>query len=348
MTQNPFLALLTATGLLLTPLALPQIALAQQLLNVSPDVGSTNVPSDTSISGQFDTSGGSVDPSSVRILVNGQDVTSRSTITRNFFTYRPDQPFPPGVVRTEVQYRNSNGEVRTNTWTFTTGQSQPSIQITSVTHNAVGNPLRTGATFSVTINGTPGAQASVLLIEDSQTVREFAARETSPGVYVANLSVEQGDRVNEGIVVGRLRRQNQTTYAAAAQPVSINTSGAIGGSSTGGSPEPGNTTSTQALQPRFTAPRDGDRVGKNGFTLTGRTRPYATVQVQVVSGASVLGLNVGGQTILDQQVTADSRGRFQVDVPAPSIALPNLQYKVRATARAGSEASPQTEITLRE
>lgn len=349
--RQPVLTLLTAASLLIVPVSLSLSASAQQVIDVQPAISSTNAPPDTSISGQFDTRGGEVDVRSVRIFVNDRDVTSRSTVTRNFFSYRPDQPFSPGPVRVRVDYRNINGEARTANWSFNV-QPQSAVQINSVTHNASNGPLNTGSNLRVTINGTPGAQASVILVEDGQVVREFSARETSPGVYVLNLGVERSDRTNEGIVIGRLRRQNQTVFAAATQPVAINVPGNSGTptppnrpSPNPGSPNPGQEAD---LKPRFTSPNPNDRVGNQGFTLVGRTRPYAKVKVQVSASTSVLGVNLGGQSLVDREVTADSNGTFRVDVPAAPLPVPGLRYRVQATATDGNQTSAPTELNLRQ
>jgi hypothetical protein len=345
--------MLAASGLLLSSIASPQqAALAQRVVDVSPDVNSQSVPPDTSISGQFDTANTpAVDLNSVRIFVNNQDVTSRSTITRNFFSYRPDQPLPPGQSQVRIDYRNVNGEQRSVNWGFTVQQPQATVQISSVTHNAASNQLGPGTTFLATVNGTPGSQASILLIQDGRTVRELQAQEVSSGVYVATLNVQSSDRLNEGIVVGRLRRQNQTTFAAASQPVVFNPS--AGGTvvvpdSSGTGTGTGSTGSTtQQLQPSFTSHRNGGEVSGSGFTLVGQTRPNATVDVQVTSTVSVLGVvNLGGQTLLDQEVTADQNGRFEVRVPGPRIPVPGTRYTVRATASLNNETSRATEITL--
>ncbi|HEY9646947.1 MAG TPA: hypothetical protein V6C88_11285, partial [Chroococcidiopsis sp.] len=100
--------------------------------------------------------------------------------------------------------------------------------------------------------------------------------------------------------------------------------------------------------PRFTSHRDGDRVS-SGFTLVGQTRPNATVQIEVVSSVSLLDVvNLGGQTLVDQDVTANSAGEFRITVPAPQLPVPGTSYRIRATATSGTETSPQTEITLRQ
>lgn len=318
-------------------------AIAQRVVNINPRLGSESVSPSTSISGQFQTDGGAgVVPESVRILVNGQDVTDRSTITDSFFSYRPDQPFTQGQVQVEVRYRNTQGAQQSMAWTFAVQQPQ-AVQIESVTHTAVGSVQTPGTNFQVTINGTPGAQASVLLVENERTVRELSAREVSPGVYVANLQVETGDRVEEGIVVGRLSRQQQTTYAAAANAFSFGPGATTPPQAVTPTPQP----DAVSLEPEFTSHDDGDRISGSGFTLVGQTQPGATVDVTVTSRISVLGVvNVGEETLLEREVRADRNGEFRIQVPAPRIPVPGTEYTVRAIASSGNQVSDAAELRL--
>lgn len=352
------LTTLATAGVLTAPLMFTAPAAAQRVVDVSPGINSQNIPGDTSIYGQFDPgTGPAVDVNSVRIFVNNQNVTSRSTVTPGFFSYRPDQALPPGQVQVRVEYLNVRGEARTASWMFTVRSPQSNLQISAVTHNAATGPLGPGTTLLATINGTPGAQGTVLLIQDGRTVRELPAQEVSAGVYVATLPVQASDRVAEGIVVGRLRRQDQVTYGTATQAVvlSSSASGSVvvpstpgtGSTGSGSSTPPTGTTATVALQPRFTSHQDGQRVSGSGFTLVGQTRPNATVNVNITASLSVLGVvNLGSETLVNRDVTANSNGEFRVDVPAPRIPTSGTRYAVRATARSGSETSTTTRLNL--
>ncbi|NET40021.1 MAG: hypothetical protein F6K19_50070 [Cyanothece sp. SIO1E1] len=190
-----------------------------------------------------------------------------------------------------------------------------------------------------------------MLIQDNRTVREIPAQEVSAGVYVATLNVQSNDTLNEGILVGRLEQQSQTTYDAATEPVLFSTAaaGSVGvpttsssGTTSLASPE------TIDLQPRFTSHQNGDQVSGNSFTLIGQTRPNAVVQVNVDARTGVLGglINLNSNTLIDQAVTADSSGRFQIEVPTSGSLVGGTRYEVSATARFGNEASESTTISL--
>ncbi|NEO27731.1 MAG: hypothetical protein F6K03_12790 [Kamptonema sp. SIO4C4] len=326
---------MTAAGLWLAPWLGQPSAIAQRVVNVTPTT--QNVAADSSISGQFDTSDGStVDVDSVKIYLDDQEVTTQSTITPNFFSYRPSNALNPGTHNVRVEFQNEAGQSWRVSWSFTVERS--SLEITSVTHNAT-EPIGTGSTFLATINGTPGAEASILLIEDGETVRQLDAQEVSPGVYVASLNVGTQDRLQEGVVVGQLERSGTTIYDAASQAVAFDpsaTTGTVTQTPTSNQPEQ-TEVSSDPLPLDFTSHEDGGMVTSGrGFTLTGQTEPGATVIVTVTSSPpSVLGglINVGKETQLTQQeVTADSNGQFEVQVPRPPVIQGGMRYAVEATA----------------
>lgn len=72
------------------------------------------------ISGTFeDGAGAGVDPRTVRILVDGRDVTSSADITPQFFSYRP-RNLPVGAHRVEVSARDYAGNAMRSAWSFQT------------------------------------------------------------------------------------------------------------------------------------------------------------------------------------------------------------------------------------
>lgn len=345
------LSLLMTTGFILTPIVWSRSAQAQSVVDVNPGLESENVVPDTAISGLFEGDGqASVDPSSVKIFVNNTDVTGRSTITKTFFSYRPDKPLPTGANQVRVQYKNTSGSSRIATWSFNVQSPQNSLKISSVSHNASSEPLGPGSTFLATINGTPGATGSVLLIEDEKTVRQIPAQEVSSGVYVATLNVASNDQIQEGIAVGRLEGQNKTIYSAAPQAVVFSNSAQSTQIPQQEQTSQGTATaaSTTSLQPVFTSHQNGSQISSKGFTLEGTTQPSAKVSVKVTSTVPVLGgiVKVGESTLVEQEITADKNGRFQIQVPAPSVLAAGTQYTVRASASMGEQTSTPTQLNL--
>ncbi len=147
--QHRILSTLAGLGLLLGIVVNAPGVMAQRVIDVTPGVNSSMVSPDTSISGVFETSDGSlVQPGSVTIYLNGQNVTTNSTVTRSFFSYRPTSPLSPGSYTVRVDYQSTQGQRRSVSWMFTV-QSQAALEISQVTHNAV-EGIGRGGTLLVT------------------------------------------------------------------------------------------------------------------------------------------------------------------------------------------------------
>lgn len=114
-------------------------ARAPVLKNLSPRDGDTVPLGQVSIAGTFDDSGGvGVDPKSVRITVDGRDVTRNSTVTSDFFTYRTDPG--PGSHQVQVSAQDTAGGTIRHSWRFSVaqqGQAGLPLQILSHPNNAL-------------------------------------------------------------------------------------------------------------------------------------------------------------------------------------------------------------------
>ncbi|MEO0456267.1 MAG: hypothetical protein AAF152_06730 [Cyanobacteria bacterium P01_A01_bin.114] len=344
---------LCAAGFVSSFALLGQAAHAQRVVDVTPRANAEAVSSDALVSGLFDTSSGSVDVSSVRILLDGQDVTASSSITPNFFSYRPSQPLSAGQHRVQVEYTSTQGQQRVASWEFEIAAPRPEVTISAVTHNAV-EPLAPESTLLATINGTPGLQGTVLLIENG-SVREIQAQEVSSGVYVANYVPSSS---GNSIAVGQLQRGSQTIYAAAEQPVVISASAVATDAAldqaaeetteNGLADEAVATESGVALRPAFVSHSSGDQISGRGFTLTGQTQPNAVVDITINASTPLAGgfLNVGSTELVDETVIADMNGDFSIRVPAPLVVSSGTQYQIEASARLGEAVSETTALTL--
>lgn len=337
------LGLLATASLLAGGSLLGESAIAQQVTNVTPT--GQEVPTNSSIAWQFDNVS-LVDVASIKVFLNNQDVTRQSIIdgTRNYFGYRPPQALAAGAYEVRVEFRNKQGANFVARWPFTVAAPNPSLTISSVTHNAAEQPLGNGASFLATINGTPGATASVLLVQNGQTVRTLPASQVASGVYVASLTVGANDTVREGVLIGRLEKGGEVIYSVASQAFAFN---------------PGATTTpvtqtqtgqvTQTPGPTTVAPLDlavtshtnnGIITGSSGFTLSGTTAQDASVRVSVIASPPRLGpFSIGtGETLLDNATaTVAADGKFSINVPRPTILQGGTAYVVTVRATRGTE-----------
>ncbi|MGA7955332.1 MAG: hypothetical protein WCA07_17610 [Gloeobacterales cyanobacterium] len=100
-----------------TPISID--ALAPLLQNAQPENGSSVASRTPDISISFsDGEGTGVDPQTIRLLVNGRDVTRGATIGRDFVAYRPSQALPDSVTRVEVQMADRAGNKANLNWSF--------------------------------------------------------------------------------------------------------------------------------------------------------------------------------------------------------------------------------------
>jgi hypothetical protein len=318
-------------------------ARAQQITDPSPAQAATNVEPTSPISAAFRSQDGvSVRPETVRVFVDGKDVTAESVITRDFFTYRPSQPLPPGRREVLLEFTNTQGVTRRVTWSFTVGNPvRASIDL--VDHNAGNRPLAAGEILLVTVKGTPSSRVTVYLVQDGRQVQTLPAQEVSSGTYVVNALIEPKDATREGIVIARLENGGQVRFMTAEQPARL-IEGAAGGIQRLATQEVAATISLSSLLPQITNLRDGDRVSGSSFTLQGTTAPNASVRVNVTASTSLGGIISAQQTVTNQTVQADAQGRFTVTV-RPPIPASGTVYQINLTATSGNQTSPT--VTLR-
>ncbi len=73
----------------------------------------------TDISAVFDDGNGiGVDPRTIKLFVNGVDVTSQSSVNQNFVSYRPTQSLPGNSVNVDVRVADRAGNQTTRSWAF--------------------------------------------------------------------------------------------------------------------------------------------------------------------------------------------------------------------------------------
>jgi hypothetical protein len=97
---------------------------APQIVELTPRQGDVVSPAGTTlIAGEFeDRDGRGVDPRTVRLMVDGRDVTHQADITSERFRYRSDLPL--GQHTAEITARDHAGNVVNRSWSFQVGGEQ--------------------------------------------------------------------------------------------------------------------------------------------------------------------------------------------------------------------------------
>jgi hypothetical protein len=256
------------------------------------------------------------------------------------------------------------GQTASNRNTLVAQKIKTNLTISSVTHDGVNQILTPGQTLNISVEGTPGMQASVLLVVDKQTVREIPAKEVSPGVYLASIEVTAGDRFIEGAILARLESGNQVVYSAASQTVAFDNQNITNNTSFSFLQPPtevnlreGNTipqkeqslvAANSNLRPVFISHENGDLVDKSGFIVKGQTQPNAEVKIKVTSSLSILGefITIEGNTLVDKIIIADNKGNFEIQVSPESVSPSGLKYIINAVAVVEGKTSEPIQLTL--
>ena len=342
--NKAIISTLTATTILTGGLTASEVQ-AQKVVNINPTSNNKSVSPETSISGVFKTTDGiQVNADSVKIYLDDRNITKSSTITDNFFSYKPSQPLSSGLHVVKMEYENTKGEEKVVSWNFYVEQPSNELKISSVSHNA-NKPLGQNATFLATVKGTPNADVDILLFQDGKRMIEIPAQEVSQGVYVGTYNLNSTVKADQGVVVGRLSDDQQMIYDAAPQGFRFDDDVAsIEAPSVQVQPK-------RTLKPEITNYDNGDKVSGNGFVLEGKTKPNATVDVEVSSQVSVINnsffnVNLGSNTFYETEVKADKYGNFVVTVPAPGSIAPGTTYNVKAIASNQRQTSQPVELTL--
>lgn len=128
--------------------------------------------------------------------------------------------------RAAVRYNVETNEIRevlVSRAITTTNATTMGPQITSVT-TSIDGALRAGSSFTVTLKGTPGAEASV---DFGSYVTGLAMSESSPGIYQTQYTIPRGATFTDVPIIGQLRAAGvnappiqaaQTLWASSSPP----------------------------------------------------------------------------------------------------------------------------------
>ncbi len=230
------------------------------------------------------TGGAYLQNSSVSLLINNQPI-SGATINNQLVSYILPYDLPQGQTSIAFSASDTAGNPIRKTWYFNV-QTLGVIQ--SITHSAT-MPVSPGEVLQVRMQGDPGGRATYDI--GSNRIGNVMA-ETSPGIYIGNYMIQQGDSFQNAPVTGHLTVSGRT-------PVSLSTTTNISMRS-----------SQIGLQ--ITSPQSGSTVEKN-FTISGVTSPFAKVSLNVKAFIGIMGLGMDNN-LMTAQVQANEAGNFQYTI----------------------------------
>ena len=158
-----------------------------------------------------------VNPSRVTLVINGQDVTSRTAITDAFAAYTPPASFRPGPIRVQAVVRDRSGNTTRTEWTFAV--ARPSGLISSVTVSPAAG-LKPGDYLTVVMVGAPAGRASLTA---RGSPRSIPMRESAgvPGMYSGAYPVPSDDQGGSVSVSIQLRKGNRSSTASTVAAVPV-------------------------------------------------------------------------------------------------------------------------------
>ena len=260
-----------------------------------------------------------VNPASVRLSINGQNVTSRASISATTISYNPDAPFPPGSVRVQFSAADGAGNRLNSNWSF--GVAPPAGLITSVTINPTA-ALTDDDILTVVMAGVPGGSASFSIqgVRGERPMRESGTK----GVYFGTIAVSQLDAVFGAPLVATLEKNGRKSSTPATALVTI---------LPGQPPVPTVVTSTRSLSLEDPTAR---------LLLTGVSRPGFRIlgRVDYVAQSSTL---EGAGTLGEFLAVVASNGTWRISLgPLIPLAQARLLVTVVAIDPAGRRSPPAT------
>jgi len=271
----------------------------------------------------FDVENGSlINPETVKLVVDGIDVSSQVSRTPNFVTFYPSSPLPVRRnIWVELTARDDNGNQVFNRWRFVIVPRSRSL-ISSAYHNGQ-LPLVSGKKLEVTILGTPGAVAW-FEIENFQTYIPMV--EIEGGKYTGEYPVGQSDNVKGAKLTVHLKTQTQEDTLVVEPPVTFDT------------------------EQVFSAPslidlQEGAQVSFP-LEIRGYTKPFAVVEIRYEYKSAIFGSPLVLEGLAGtSRISADEKGYFSDKYYSVWGSGTKHKITVTATDTTGKQ-SPSTVINV--
>jgi hypothetical protein len=286
------------------------------VIDSQPPVVASAAPADGSIVrnqrpniyAEFSDAGGTgLDIESVRMRVNGADVTLDARVTPGFVIYTPEA-LPEGPVSVSVEAKDRAGNRMQKVWKFTV--ASPLTLIESITHDAQ-KSLGAGDVVTVEVRGQPGGRATFSI---SGVASSLPMTEPTPGSYLGRYTVRRGDQqLRAEVAVTLVMPDGERQTLAASAPLRIAT--------------------RELRAPTVTSPGPDDPI-TSPVVVTGRGEPGAKVVVEVTYAARAFGVLPINGTAATQEVTVAADGTFKTE--PMSLRLPRGATKVEYAIRVAS------------
>ncbi|MGZ5848703.1 MAG: hypothetical protein ACXWJJ_14645 [Ramlibacter sp.] len=193
-----------------------------------------------------------------------------------------------------------------------------------------------GSTVRFTLDGTPGATASVSMPGPDIAV---PLREVQPGHYEGSHVLRAQDLSMPSPVVAHLQLGSRQASAQLATQFAAS-SQAAGTTALGGAP------AMAPLTLQVTTPGNNTMLDGSPAIIRGRTAPNATVHARIDAVPPANPGRTGvAQPLTEQTVQADAEGNFNFSF-GPQPMPPGTRFEVELRATQGAQASPGLRLVL--
>ncbi|HLW37274.1 MAG TPA: copper amine oxidase N-terminal domain-containing protein [Candidatus Eremiobacteraceae bacterium] len=165
---------------------------ALTLTNLRPGANAVVAGNRPAVSGSFSSS---VDPNSVRITLDGRDVSATSDISGSDFLFTPDYDLTPEQHTVHVTGKTTGGQSFDQSWAFTSGTSVVSNYIHNLTP---ANGSTVSSTFTLAGTTLPGSSVHIVAIPTAVFGGVFRVQS---GTYTADVTADGNGQFSQSISV---------------------------------------------------------------------------------------------------------------------------------------------------
>ncbi len=297
--------------------------ISPSVLEVSPLNGATVESDRPNIYVTFDTQKGSlVNPQTVKLTVDGVDVTGQITKAPMFIAYNPTNPLPlKRNIWVVLTAQDENGNSVQYGWSFIISPPAKGL-ISSASHNGQ-LPLKTGQNLQVTMYGASGCLG---WFEITGLVN-IPMKETAGGTYYGEYPVTSQSRASGTKIIVHLKSQTVEDTLVVEPPVTFD------------------------VEQGFNAPNiAGIQSGQKvtfPVEIKGYTKPYATVEITYEYQTNLFNVLPVRGVAGTKRISADEKGYFYDKYT--SFFGSGTQHTITVIAIDSSgNKSPQTVINVTE
>ena len=172
------------------PTATPANSVA--ITNMRPPADGTVKARRPAISGSFSRA---VDPNSVRITLDGRDVSSTTYVSSTNFLFSPSYDLQADTHTVRVTGTDADGTAFDRSWTFTSGNSTASNSITNV---SPADGATVGGSFTVSGVTAPNSHVHITAVGTANMGGYFTV---STGSYDADLTADSSGRFSQQVTI---------------------------------------------------------------------------------------------------------------------------------------------------